>query len=111
MENPKNTQKPKFKVKEKKKPLLTALAKLLEPGRDVTITQLGGMLVKSYHDEVGNNTYKLAGLYSYDEVVALNELTTQHCGDDEKFFHVMLNIFRIIKYITFFNSLCHNMKM
>ena len=81
MENPKNTQKPKIKVKEKKKPLLTALAKLVEPGRDVTITQLGGMLVKTYHDEVGANTYKLAGLYSYDEVVALNELAILRKGD------------------------------
>ena len=82
MENQKETQKPKIKVKEKKKPLLTALAKLVEPGRDVTITKLGGMLVKSYHDEVGANTYKLAGLYSYDEVVALNELAVVRKGDN-----------------------------
>lgn len=81
MEKTKHTQRTKIKIKEKKKPLLTALAKLLEPGRDVDITQVSGMLIKSYHDEVGNNTYKLAGSYSYDEVVALNELTKLQLGD------------------------------
>lgn len=60
--------------------ILTKMAKVVYPERDVTVEKLGGQFFLHLHDTTGCNTYLLEGTYSYDEVVKLNALTTYSAG-------------------------------
>lgn len=60
--------------------ILTKMAKVVYPERDMTVEKLGGRFFLHAHDTTGCNTYLLDGTYSYDEVVKLNALTTYSAG-------------------------------
>ena len=60
--------------------ILTMLVKKLEPNREVTVEKIGKRFFMVMHDSVGCNDYLLKGQYSYNEVIALNELTGYNCG-------------------------------
>lgn len=60
--------------------ILTKMAKVVYPERDISVEKLGGRLFLRPRDTTGCNTYLLEGTYSYDEVVKLNALTTYSAG-------------------------------
>ena len=60
--------------------ILTMLVKKANPERDVSVEKIGNHFFIHAHDTTGCNDYLLDGQYSYDEVVALNNLTGYHCG-------------------------------
>ena len=60
--------------------ILTMLVKKANPERDVSVEKIGKHFFIHAHDTTGCNDYLLDGQYSYDEVVALNNLTGYHCG-------------------------------
>lgn len=60
--------------------ILTSIAKRANPERDVSVEKIGKHFFMHVRDSVGCNDYLLDGKYSYDEVVALNKLTGDHCG-------------------------------
>ena len=60
--------------------ILTMLVKKANPKRDVSVEKIGKYFFIHAHDTTGCNDYLLDGQYSYDEVVALNNLTGYHCG-------------------------------
>lgn len=60
--------------------ILTLVAQKAHPGRDVRVEKIGKHLFTHVKDKVGCNDYLLAGRYSYEEVVALNQLTGYQCG-------------------------------
>ena len=60
--------------------ILTKMAKVVYPERDISVEKLGGRLFFRPRDTTGCNTYLLEGTYSYDEVVKLNALTTYSAG-------------------------------
>ena len=56
--------------------ILTKMAKVIYPERDISVKKLRGQFFLHPRDTTGCNTYLLEGTYSYDEVVKLNALTT-----------------------------------
>lgn len=62
------------------KQILTKVAKMAYPERDMTGEKLGGRYFLCANDKIGDNNYLLEGTYSYDEVVKLNALTTYNAG-------------------------------
>ena len=60
--------------------IITKLVKEAYPGRDVSVEKIGKHFFMHKHDITGCNDYLLEGKYSYDDVVALNNLTGYHCG-------------------------------
>ncbi len=60
--------------------ILTAIAKKANPERDVSVEKIGKHFFMHVRDSVGCNDYLLDGKYSYNQVVALNQLTGYHCG-------------------------------
>lgn len=60
--------------------ILTKMAKIAYPNRDISAEKIGGRIFLHAHDTTGCNTYLLEGTYSYDEVVKLNALTTYSAG-------------------------------
>ena len=60
--------------------ILTMLVKKANPERNVSVEKIGKRFFIHAHDTTGCNDYLLDGQYSYDEVVALNNLTGYHCG-------------------------------
>ena len=61
--------------------ILTKMAKVLYPERDISVEKIGKQFFMHINDTTGCNDYLLEGQYSYDEVVALNKLTGDyHCG-------------------------------
>lgn len=61
--------------------ILTKMAKVIYPERDISVEKVGKRFFMHTHDTIGCNDYLLEGQYSYDEVVALNKLTGDyHCG-------------------------------
>lgn len=60
--------------------ILTKMAKVVYPERDISVEKLGGRFFLHPRDTTGCNTYLLEGTYSYDEVVKLNALTTYSAG-------------------------------
>lgn len=60
--------------------ILTKIAKVVYPERDISVEKLRGRFFLHPHDTTGCNTYLLEGTYSYDEVVRLNALTTYSAG-------------------------------
>ena len=55
--------------------ILTMLVKKANPKRDVSVEKIGKRFFIHAHDTIGCNDYLLDGQYSYDEVLALNNLT------------------------------------
>lgn len=60
--------------------ILTMLVKKLNPKRKMSVEKIGNRFFIHAHDITGCNDYLLDGRYSYNEVVALNNLTGYHCG-------------------------------
>lgn len=60
--------------------ILTMLVKKANPERDMSVKKIGKRFFILAHDTTGCNNYLLDGRYSYNEVVALNNLTGYHCG-------------------------------
>lgn len=60
--------------------ILTRMAKIAYPNRDISFEKIGGRMFFIAHDTVGSNIFLLEGTYSYDEVVKLNDLTTYHAA-------------------------------
>ena len=60
--------------------ILTMLVKKANPERNVSVEKIGKRFFIHAHDTTGCNNYLLDGQYSYDEVIALNNLTGYHCG-------------------------------
>ena len=60
--------------------ILTKLVKRANPERDMSVEKIGKRFFMHPHDTTGCNDYLLDGQYSYNEVVALNNLTGYHCG-------------------------------
>lgn len=60
--------------------ILTEMAKVIYPGRDISVEKLGDRFFFHLRDTTGCNIYLLEGTYSYDEVVKLNVLTTYSAG-------------------------------
>lgn len=60
--------------------ILTKLAKIAYPGRDIRAEKIGKKNFLHVHDTAGCNNYLLEGKYSYDEVLKLNDLTTFRAG-------------------------------
>ncbi len=60
--------------------ILTKIAKKAYPQRDISVEKIGKRLFLHAHDTTGCNDYLLDGQYSYDEIIALNDLTKYHCG-------------------------------
>lgn len=60
--------------------ILTKIAKVVYPERDIRVEKLGGRFFLHLRDTTGCNDYLLEGTYSYDEVVKLNTLTTYNAG-------------------------------
>jgi hypothetical protein len=68
----------------KQEPLTTTLANLTELKRNNSITAISDVPTKTESDNkiVNDGTiYKLEGCYNYEEVIALNKLTTVQCGE------------------------------
>ena len=59
---------------------LTIIAKKAYPDRDISVEKIGKNFFLHTDDNIGCNNYLLDGKYSYDEVVALNQLTGYYCG-------------------------------
>lgn len=60
--------------------ILKRLAKVTYPERDISAEKIGKRIFMFKLDTVGCNNYLLDGRYSYDEVIALNNLTGYLCG-------------------------------
>lgn len=60
--------------------ILKRLAKVAYPERDISAEKIGKRIFMFKLDTVGCNNYLLDGRYSYDEVIALNNLTGYLCG-------------------------------
>jgi hypothetical protein len=60
--------------------ILKRLAKVTYPERDISVEKIGKRIFMFKLDTVGCNNYLLDGRYSYDEVIALNNLTGYLCG-------------------------------
>ena len=60
--------------------ILTKIAKVVYPERDISVEKLGGRFFLHPRDTTGCNSFLLEGTYSYDEVVKLNALTTYSAG-------------------------------
>lgn len=60
--------------------ILTKVAKVIYPGRDISVGRIRGKFIPILHDTVGCNDYLLEGTYSYNEVIKLNALTTYSAG-------------------------------
>ena len=60
--------------------ILTMLLKKAYPERDMSVEKIGNRFFTLVNDRIGCNDYLLDGQYSYNEVVALNNLTGYHCG-------------------------------
>ena len=60
--------------------LLAKLVQRSSPSRDYSVIKVGKHFFKVARDTVGCNDYLLEGKYSYDEVVALNALTTHNAS-------------------------------
>lgn len=60
--------------------ILTKMAKVVYPERDISVEKLGGRFFLHPRDTTGCNSFLLEGTYSYDEVVKLNALTTYSAG-------------------------------
>lgn len=60
--------------------ILTKVAKVAYPNRDIKVEKEGKHLFLHVRDTTGCNTYLLDGTYSYWDVIKLNELTTYSCG-------------------------------
>lgn len=60
--------------------ILTRMAKVVYPERDISVEKIGKRFFMLAHDTVGCNDYLLDGQYSYDKVIALNNITGYHCG-------------------------------
>ena len=60
--------------------ILKRLAKVAYPERDISVEKISKRIFMFKLDTVGCNNYLLDGRYSYDEVIALNNLTGYLCG-------------------------------
>lgn len=60
--------------------ILTEMAKIAYPNRDISAERIGRKFFLRAHDTTGCNNYLLEGTYSYDEVMKLNALTTYSAG-------------------------------
>lgn len=60
--------------------ILTKMAKVVYPERDISVEKIGKRFFMLSHDTVGCNDYLLEGQYSYNKVIELNNLTGYHCG-------------------------------
>ena len=60
--------------------ILTKMAKVVYPKRDISVEKLGRRFFLYSRDTTGCNTYLLEGTYSYNEVVKLNALTACSAG-------------------------------
>lgn len=60
--------------------ILKRLAKVAYSERDISVEKIGKRIFMFKLDTVGCNNYLLDGRYSYDEVIALNNLTGYLCG-------------------------------
>ena len=60
--------------------ILTEMAKIAYPNRDISAERIGRKFFLRAHDTTGYNNYLLEGTYSYDEVMKLNALTTYSAG-------------------------------